>query len=316
MSSDRNLNNFHTFLDDLRSRTEVDPRYLSTFENVKQSELVPTQEEPKYSYENTGSLIEPSSVKILESTTNLLKILVTSDAKTANNLHKCIQYKVPTMRICYIIVDINTSISQDEAIAQRLGCVPLSMDASKFEYLESLETRDETNSIVYTLDVQSKNVPKIVTTSDLKCSNKNYLPAYKDIKLFTLTPGQSLKIAAYALKGIGDYHICFKPTANVGYRQEPNIKIRKNPENPEEFVKICPTGVFDIEDIGNTKTVVASKPRNCIMCRNCITDGNNKYVKLNRKRLQHEITINRKLISPTKILRDAIRIHNEMVEKK
>jgi DNA-directed RNA polymerase I and III subunit RPAC1 len=34
--------------------------------------------------------------------------------------------------------------------------------------------------------------------------------------------------------------------------------------------KLCPTGVYDIEDFGEHKKAVVKNPRNCTTCRECI----------------------------------------------
>ena len=46
-------------------------------------------------------------------------------------------------------------------------------------------------------------------------------------------------------------------------------------ERAEALVRRCPLGVFDIEDLGGVKTAVATRPRDCTMCRECVRSVDN-----------------------------------------
>lgn len=55
-------------------------------------------------------------------------------------------------------------------------------------------------------------------------------------------------------------------------------------EKAVELKAMCPMQVFDIEDIGGAPTAVASRPRDCTMCRECIRhEGWSELVHLRRK---------------------------------
>ena len=53
----------------------------------------------------------------------------------------------------------------------------------------------------------------------------------------------------------------------------------------EELAALCPTGVFDVEDLGGGKRgVSAARPRDCTMCRECVRDPKwAERVRLSRK---------------------------------
>ena len=54
-------------------------------------------------------------------------------------------------------------------------------------------------------------------------------------------------------KGIGKTHAKWSPVSTAFYRLVPDIKFNKEIINADaiELKNLCPTGVFDIEDIGN-----------------------------------------------------------------
>lgn len=53
-------------------------------------------------------------------------------------------------------------------------------------------------------------------------------------------------------KGIGKTHAKWSPVSTAFYRLVPDIKFKSEIKNQdaEDLKKLCPTGVFDIEDLG------------------------------------------------------------------
>ena len=56
-------------------------------------------------------------------------------------------------------------------------------------------------------------------------------------------------------KGNGKTHAKWSPVSTAYYRLVPDIKLKEDikGENAEELKNLCPTGVFDIEDLGGKK---------------------------------------------------------------
>jgi len=56
-------------------------------------------------------------------------------------------------------------------------------------------------------------------------------------------------------KGVGKTHAKWSPVSTAYYRLVPDIIIKEDilNEDAEELKKLCPTGVYDIEDLGGKK---------------------------------------------------------------
>lgn len=100
-------------------------------------------------------------------------------------------------------------------------------------------------------------------------------PVHPDILIAKLAPGQEINAEMHAIKGIGKAHAKWSPVATAWYRLLPRIDLSEEEpfygEEAEELKKVCPVGVFDIEELadGKKKGVVA-RPRDCTLCRECI----------------------------------------------
>ena len=57
-------------------------------------------------------------------------------------------------------------------------------------------------------------------------------------------------------KGIGKTHAKWSPVCTAYYRLVPDIRFTKDIKNEDavELKKLCPTGVFDIEDFGKKES--------------------------------------------------------------
>ena len=74
-------------------------------------------------------------------------------------------------------------------------------------------------------------------------------------------------------KGIGKTHAKWSPVCTAYYRNLPDIRLNEEirGDDAKELKKLCPVGVFDIEDIGKHKrAVVKDGGEACTVCRECI----------------------------------------------
>jgi DNA-directed RNA polymerases I and III subunit RPAC1 len=158
--------------------------------------------------------------------------------------------------------------------------------------------------------------PGQVTTADCLCRVRSGCQAHRPHFGHFTKPPQSIKLEAFCEKGVAKDHAKFSPVATASYRLLPRIEVVQDlpAEDADALVKMCPMKVFDIEDFGSgdvslgqgkkgkgkkhaddtaaahegagaggRKRVVAARPRDCTMCRECIRhDGWSEKVKLGR----------------------------------
>ncbi|KAH8814990.1 RNA polymerase Rpb3/RpoA insert domain-containing protein [Xylogone sp. PMI_703] len=193
--------------------------------------------------------------------------LIGIDAAVANAFRRILISEIPTLAIEYVFVHNNTSIIQDEVLAQRLGLVPLKggrnglMNFLKWWKKEGDDVPEseqfakayDYNTIRLSLRIEctrNPNAPK-GETDPLKAYHNAHVYA-KDIKfepygmqskffsgedaiastnpdilIAKLRPGQVIDVDMHAIKGIGSDHAKFSPVATASYRLLPLITITR-----------------------------------------------------------------------------------------
>ncbi|CAF2152742.1 BnaA01g22480D [Brassica napus] len=232
------------------------------------------------------------------------------DAAIANAFRRILLAELPTMAFEKVFIANNTSIVQDEVLAQRMGLVPIAADPKLFEYLSENDQPNEKNTIVFKLHAKcakGEGRKKVLTkeliwlpkgselvkeSGDSNSKPKTYTsfsrsqkesfpqfadnpisPSYPDILIAKLGPGQEIELEAHAVKGIGKTHAKWSPVATAWYRMLPEVILlgEVEDEDAERLVKACPENVFDIEDMGNgRKRATVARPRDCTLCRQCV----------------------------------------------
>ncbi len=224
--------------------------------------------------------------------------LIGVDAPIANALRRAMLSRVPTMAIDLCVVLDNTSVLPDEMIAHRLGLVPLRAPSKQFSYPNAAffsteggrQALDEQTGLEFMLDVTctvqgGKEVNTLVKSGDIKWvpigtqhgrfEEEHIGPVHNDLVIAQLSPGQSIKVQCFAVKGRGETHAKWQPVATAFYKLLPLVKILEPIRgaaaallvtDPKRADNACPSGVFDIED----GVAVVSNARNCTMCRECL----------------------------------------------
>jgi DNA-directed RNA polymerases I and III subunit RPAC1 len=202
--------------------------------------------------------------------------------------------EIPTLAIETVFVYNNTSIIQDEVLAQRLGLVPLK--GSKQGLLEFLKWYNppaegeapnavDSNTILLGLKIactRNENAAK-GETDPLKayhnahvyakdivfgpfgrqrnyfCGGNEIRPTNPDILIAKLRPGQEIDVEMHAIKGVGSDHAKYSPVATASYRLMPMITILKPilGKDAEKFARCFPRGVISLETV--TKKEAARK---------------------------------------------------------
>lgn len=125
--------------------------------------------------------------------------------------------EVPTLAIDDVVILENSSVMHDEAIAHRLGLVPLQTNLSRFVMPHECDCKSTLGCskcrVLLVLDSEANEKTKVVTSGELVSEDEHIKPVSKDIPIITLAPGQKLKFEAYARLGIGRDHAKWQPTS-------------------------------------------------------------------------------------------------------
>jgi DNA-directed RNA polymerase subunit D len=134
-----------------------------------------------------------------------------------NALRRLSISEVPTLAIDDVIILENSSVMHDEAIAHRLGLVPLRTDLDRFVMPHDCDCKSTLGCskcrVLLVLDSEANEKTKVVTSGELLSEDELVKPVSKDIPIIILAPSQKLKFEAYARLGVGKDHAKWQPTS-------------------------------------------------------------------------------------------------------
>ncbi len=207
------------------------------------------------------------NIKILGKTDSEMRfVLENTDAGFANALRRTAMNEIPAMAIESVDFEENTSGMFDEALAHRLGLIPLIFDAKLYNLKSECKCDGRGCSSCEARFVLEKEGPCIVRSSDMK-SDSETRPADPDIPIVELLEGQRLKFEAISNLGFGKDHAKWQ-AAVVGYQNVPSVRVT---DASEKVVDVCPAHVFESKD----RKVRVARELDCILCMRCVevSDG-------------------------------------------
>jgi len=153
--------------------------------------------------------------------------------------------EVPTLAIDDVVILDNSSVMHDEAIAHRLGLIPLRTDLSRFVMPHDCDCKSTLGCskcrVLLVLDSEASEKTKVVTSGELLSEDELVKPVSKDIPIIVLAPSQKLKFEAYARLGVGKDHAKWQPTSAA---------IVKDGNNENESILIIETnGALTAEEV-------------------------------------------------------------------
>jgi len=158
------------------------------------------------------------AVKILEKTDNNAVIQFNNVPRQyVNALRRLAISEVPTFAIDDLVILENSSVMHDEAIAHRLGLIPLRTDLERFVMPHDCDCNSTLGcskcKVLFVLDSETQDKTKVVLSGELKSEDEIIQPVSKNIPIISLAPGQKIKFEAYARLGIGKDHAKWQPTS-------------------------------------------------------------------------------------------------------
>lgn len=160
----------------------------------------------------------PASIEILESHNEKIVLKFTNAPRQyVNAIRRISINEVPTLAIDDVVILENSSVMHDEAVAHRLGLIPLRTDLHRFV----LPTHCDCNStlgcskcrVLLSMDSEANDKTKVVTSGDLVSEDEVVKPLSTEIPIIVLAPAQKLKFEAYARLGFGKEHAKWQPTS-------------------------------------------------------------------------------------------------------
>ncbi|KAJ5522830.1 DNA-directed RNA polymerase I and III subunit RPAC1 [Penicillium frequentans] len=202
--------------------------------------------------------------------------LIGLDAAVANAFRRILMAEIPTLAIETVYVHNNTSVIQDEVLAQRLGLIPLKGSPPGDEGSAAPELTDF-NTVVMQLDIECTQNPdvaddetdprKLYNNAHVYSKHLTFTPVGRqeqffvgdgairavqpDILIAKMRPGQKIEMELHCVKGIGADHAKFSPVATASYRLLPDIQILRPiiGEDAKKFAKCFPKGVIGLEPV-------------------------------------------------------------------
>jgi DNA-directed RNA polymerase subunit D len=159
-----------------------------------------------------------NSIKILERDNNHIVIEFNNIPRQyVNALRRLSISEVPTFAIDDVVILENSSVMHDEAVAHRLGLIPLRTDLKRFVMPHLCDCKSTLGCsncrVLLVLDTESQDKTKVITSADLISEDEVVKPVNKEIPIVSLAPGQKLKFEAYARLGTGKNHAKWQPTS-------------------------------------------------------------------------------------------------------
>ncbi|MGI0037706.1 MAG: DNA-directed RNA polymerase subunit D [Nitrososphaera sp.] len=134
-----------------------------------------------------------------------------------NSLRRLAISEVPTLAIDDVVMLENSSVMHDEAVAHRLGLIPLRTDPGRFVMPHECDCKSTLGCskcrVLLVLDSEASDKTKVVTSGELVSEDELVKPVSKDIPISVLAPNQKLKFEAYARLGTGKDHAKWQPTS-------------------------------------------------------------------------------------------------------
>jgi DNA-directed RNA polymerase subunit D len=159
-----------------------------------------------------------ASVEVVEKSNERIVVRFSNIPRQyVNSLRRLAISEVPTLAIDDVVVLENSSVMHDEAVAHRLGLIPLRTDPGRFVMPLDCDCKSTLGCskcrVLLVLDAEANEKTMVVTSGELVSEDEMVKPVSKDIPIIVLTPNQKLKFEAYARLGIGKDHAKWQPTS-------------------------------------------------------------------------------------------------------
>ena len=168
-------------------------------------------------WQSPGILASPSVEVIEKSNERVVVKFNNIPRQYVNALRRLAISEVPTLAVDDLVILENSSVMHDEALAHRLGLIPLRTEPGRFVMPHECDCGSTLGCakcrVLLVLDAEATDKTKVVTSGEMVSEDEMARPVSKDIPIVVLAPSQKLKFEAYARLGIGKQHAKWQPTS-------------------------------------------------------------------------------------------------------
>ena len=159
-----------------------------------------------------------ASIEILENVSDKVVIrFINAPRQYVNAIRRLSINEVPTLAIDDVVILENSSVMHDEAVAHRLGLIPLRTDLHRFVLPHDCDCNSTLGCskcrVLLSMDSEANDKTKVVTSGDLVSEDEVVKPISTAIPIIVLAPAQKIKFEAYARLGFGKDHAKWQPTS-------------------------------------------------------------------------------------------------------
>ena len=159
-----------------------------------------------------------ASIEVLENVNDKVVIrFINAPRQYVNAIRRLSINEVPTLAIDDVVILENSSVMHDEAVAHRLGLIPLRTDLHRFVLPHDCDCNSTLGCtkcrVLLSMDSEANDKTKVVTSGDLVSEDEVVKPISTEIPIIVLAPAQKLKFEAYARLGFGKDHAKWHPTS-------------------------------------------------------------------------------------------------------
>jgi DNA-directed RNA polymerase subunit D len=190
--------------------------------------------------------LDPARAEVIEKSDGKIVIkFIDVPRQYINSLRRLAISEVATLAIDDVVILENSSVMHDEALAHRLGLIPLRTDPGRFVMPHECDCKSTLGCskcrVLLVLNAEAKEKTMAVTSGELVSEDDKVIPVSKEIPLIVLAPNQKLKFEAYARLGVGKDHAKWQPTSAA---------VVKDGQNKDEIILVIEsTGALTAEEI-------------------------------------------------------------------
>ncbi|MEM2154740.1 MAG: DNA-directed RNA polymerase subunit D [Nitrososphaeria archaeon] len=210
-------------------------------------------------------------VKVLEESYDKIRVLFEGYPRIyVNSVRRAALSLVPTMAIDDVVILENSSSFYDEVIAHRLAMLPLKTPVGKYVLPSECDCKSSLGCprcrVLLVLDVEAGDRVRTVYSGELVSEDEDVKPISPNIPILKLSPGQKVKLEAYAKLGRGKDHSKWQAATVSVLKSYPVIIKSKSCDNCGACVDACVKNVFSIKD----GLLQIENPLNCNLCMQCV----------------------------------------------